>query len=107
LPTAGRVGTPARHHQPATLNHGRTAPLSTSPGELHVDDFVEAAIAGVAVPPGDGAADHAARWPIRGRHGSTDAGGSCPAPGPAALRAGTRSVDRAGTPGTRHGACAA
>jgi transposase InsO family protein len=35
LPATHRVGTPARHHQPATIDHGRITPVSTSRGEVH------------------------------------------------------------------------
>jgi hypothetical protein len=31
---AHRVGTPARHHRPATIDHGRIAPVSTSRGAV-------------------------------------------------------------------------
>ena len=39
LPATHRVGTPARHHQPATIDHGRIAPVSTSRGEVQ-DDLI-------------------------------------------------------------------
>ncbi len=32
LPATHRVGTPARHHQPATIDHGRIAPVSAPRG---------------------------------------------------------------------------
>jgi hypothetical protein len=35
LPTTNRVGTAARHPQPATIDHGRITPVSTSRGEVH------------------------------------------------------------------------
>jgi hypothetical protein len=31
------VGTAARHHQPATIDHGRITPVSTSRGEIQVE----------------------------------------------------------------------
>jgi Transposase, Mutator family len=35
LPTTHRMGTAPRHHQPATIDHARTTPVSTSRGEVH------------------------------------------------------------------------
>jgi hypothetical protein len=37
LSATHRVGTPARHHQPATINHGRITPVSTSQGEVQAE----------------------------------------------------------------------
>jgi hypothetical protein len=37
LSAAGRVGAAARHHQPATIHHGRIAPASASRGEAQAE----------------------------------------------------------------------